>query len=257
MIKGKVIQSKAQKFNLFITVILFILVIQEVNYINIILLGLFWLMVTSIGSFKMGLHFFTKSIQHHHLIKQPFVSLTFDDGPNPLFTPKVLELLEQYDAKASFFIVGKEAKAHPHLLQTIVAQGHTISNHSYEHSNYYGFWSKERIKQDIRQTKELLEQVSNQESLFFRPPFGVTNPNIAKAIKELNLKMIGWSIRSFDTLAKNPQKVVDKIEKKLKRGDIILLHDSSEVSVEILEKLLKLLQEKKLKSVTIETLLES
>ena len=205
----------------------------------------------------MGLHFFTKSIQHHHSTKQPFIALTFDDGPNPLFTPKVLEILEHYDAKASFFIVGKEARLHPHLVETIVAKGHTIANHSYEHSNYYGFWSKERIRQDISQTKELLEQLSHQENFLFRPPFGVTNPNIAKAIKELNLKTIGWSIRPFDTMAKNPQKVVEKIEKKLKRGDIILLHDSSEVSVEILEKLLQILQEKKLKSVTIETLLES
>jgi len=88
----------------------------------------------------------------------------------------------------------------------------------------------------------------------FRPPFGVTNPNIAKAVNSLKLQTMGWSIRSLDTIAKDPETVVKRITSKIRKGDVILMHDSSELSIVVLERLLVYLENKKLKSITLNSL---
>jgi len=213
-----------------------------------------WIIFTVIGSFNFELNYFLKAKHHNHATDKSAISLTFDDGPHPEFTSKVLDLLKSDNAKASFFLIGKNAEKYPELVKQIIAEGHVIGSHSYVHTNNYGFLSRNKVTKDIMKSQKVLFDITKKRAQFFRPPFGVTNPNIARAVKNLSLKTFGWSVRSYDTVAKNSEGVIKKITTNLIKGDIILLHDTSELSVEILEKLLKYLKTKNMNSVTLSTL---
>jgi peptidoglycan/xylan/chitin deacetylase (PgdA/CDA1 family) len=108
--------------------------------------------------------------------------------------------------------------------------------------------------EEIENTDKIIEETVDLKTHFFRPPFGVTNPNIAKAVKKLKLHTFGWSIRSLDTIAKDPEKVYDKIVSKLNKGDVVLMHDSSDLSVVVLEKILQYLDRNKIKTITLDKL---
>ena len=184
------------------------------------------------------------------------MALTFDDGPNHKFTPAVLRLLKTYQMKASFFCIGKQIEANPEILNEILKEGHLIGNHSYEHHPRYGFYSTKRVIDDLRKNQDLVFQVTGKRLKLFRPPFGVTNPNIARAVRKLNLTTIGWTLRPFDTVVKDPQKIYRRITSRLKKGDVILLHDTNETSVKALEHILRYLKENNLNSVTVEELID-
>jgi len=213
-----------------------------------------WLILTSIGSSHIRWNYFINSIHKNSNIDKDMIAITFDDEPHPEFTSKALGLLKKYNVKASFFCIGQHAEKYPELVQNILSEGHIIGNHSFSHIDSYGFLSFKKVLMDIEQGQEVFKKIANLNLQFFRPPFGVTNPNISKAVNRLKLKTFGWQVRSFDTVAKDPDKVFKKISKKIRKGDIILLHDTSEISIEILEKLLQFLQNKNLKSVTLEKL---
>ena len=218
------------------------------------LLFLGWIILTAIGSFHIRWNYFLPAKHFNYQIKKQRIALTFDDGPNTEFTPKFLDLLKKHQAKATFFCIGKHIEQHPELAKRIINEGHLIGNHSYAHTNNYGFLNTKQVIEDISKTQQLIKTNLNISNKLFRPPFGVTNPNIAKAVKSLDLQTIGWSIRTLDTKVKSSQEVIDKITPKIKKGDIILLHDSSELSFLILEQLLQFLEEHKYKSVTIDEL---
>jgi peptidoglycan/xylan/chitin deacetylase (PgdA/CDA1 family) len=225
-----------------------------VSFWFIALLFLGWITLTIIGSFHIRWNYFLPAKHFNYQVKEKSISLTFDDGPNAKFTPKVLDLLKKHHAKATFFCIGKHIEQHPKLIKRILNEGHIIGNHSYAHTNNYGFLNTNQVIEDISKTQQLIKNTLNIENTLFRPPFGVTNPNIAKAVKTLNLQAVGWSIRTLDTKAKSVVSVLDKITPKIKKGDIILLHDTSELSFLILEQLLQFLEEHKYKSVTIHEL---
>lgn len=213
-----------------------------------------WLALTSIGSFHIRWNYFLSSKHKNTTIKKNAIALTFDDGPNTEFTPKVLDILKKHKAKATFFLIGKHIKKNPELVKRILTEGHVIGNHSYEHGNNNGFLSTKNILSDLKKTNELVKKITGLEVKLFRPPFGVTNPNIAKAVKIINMQSVGWSIRSLDTQAKDSEKVFQKIKNRLNKGDVILLHDTSELTLEVLVQLLPFLEEKKTNTLTIDRL---
>ncbi len=221
-------------------------------YILIPIVG--WLFLTAIGSFNISLNYFLKATHHKHYTDKNVIALTLDDGPHPEFTPKVLELLKEFNSKATFFLIGKNAEKYPELVKQIIADGHVIGSHSYAHTNNYGFLSRNGVTKDIMKSQKVLFDITKRNVQFFRPPFGVTNPNIARAVKNLSLKTFGWSVRSYDTVAKNSETVFKKVTANLKNGDIVLLHDTSELSVDALEKVLTHLKIKNMNSVTLTTL---
>lgn len=170
----------------------------------------------------------------------PGVVLTFDDGVDEIQTPKVLDVLKKYDAKAIFFIIGEKAEKHPHLVQRIVAEGHKIGIHSYTHKPIFPILAYDNMHKEVWDTKEILEKITGEIVDLFRPPFGVTNPNVGKVVEELNLKTIGWNIRSLDTnMSQDRLQVADRVSQKLTGRDIILLHDDRQGSEILLEALLK------------------
>lgn len=157
------------------------------------------------------------------------IALTFDDGPHPINTPKVLEILKQYNVKATFFCIGSRAAENPDILKQIIADGHLVGNHTYDHSSSFPLLCKVEMEQELVKTERILNRIAGLKTLLFRPPFGVTNPNVATVVKKLGYKTIGWSIRSFDTVSKlSREQVLARIEGRLHGGGVILMHDDRE-----------------------------
>lgn len=240
-----------------LALIILLNILFQVSFWFLLLPFFGWISMTVIGSFNIEWNYFLKATHNNHNTSKNEIALTFDDGPHPEFTPKVLEILKQFNAKATFFVIGKNAEKHPELVQQIIAEGHDIGNHSYLHSNNYGFLSRNEVTKDIMKSQKILFEITGKRVQLFRPPFGVTSPNIARAVKNLSLKTFGWSVRSYDTVAKSSEMVFLKISSKIKKGDVLLLHDTSTLSVEVLEKLLQYLKTKDVNSVTLSNLFKT
>lgn len=207
------------------------------------------------GSFDIQLKYFINSItQKKTKIKE--VALTFDDGPTDL-TPKFLDLLKEKNTKATFFCIGKQIEKYPETFQRIIAEGHTIGNHTYSHSNNTGFLSTSKMIEEINKCDEMISSIGNIKTNLYRPPFGVTNPNIAKAIKKTQKKSIGWNVRSLDTVIDDEKKIYNRITKNLKKGSIILLHDTSEKTYQVLVELLLFLEREKYSTFTVDSMINS
>ena len=194
------------------------------------------------GFSKVSQKAFSKVLFHPDLQQKPMIALTFDDGPDSLQTPKVLQVLKEYQATACFFCIGHKIKGNEALLKSMVTEGHLIGNHSYSHSGLFPLYGLSKMKKDLQTCQCELERVTSQPVSLFRPPFGVTNPTIAKAVRQLGYTPIGWSIRTLDT-QQAPDKVLARIRKHLEPGAIILLHDRMPDSDQLVKQILDLLKE--------------
>ena len=153
------------------------------------------------------------------------ITLTFDDGPDPDVTPKVLDILDLHHAKASFFVIGDKAAAHPELIREIVKRGHSIENHSRKHSSLFGFFAWTALRKDIGGAQEIIAGITGQPPAFFRSPMGIRNPMLDPVIAQLGLRYITWTRRGFDTVTGNSTVVLMRLTRNLSAGDILLLHD--------------------------------
>jgi len=153
------------------------------------------------------------------------IALTFDDGPDPEVTPKVLEILDSHQAKASFFVIGERAAAYPGLIREVVKRGHSIENHSQKHSSFFGFFAWTALRKEIGAAQEIIAGITGQPPMFFRSPMGIRNPLLDPVIARLGLRYITWTRRGFDTVARNPAVVLERLTRQLSAGDILLLHD--------------------------------
>lgn len=165
------------------------------------------------------------------------LALTFDDGPDPLLTPLILDVLAKHNIKALFFCIGKKIKGHEHILQRMANEGHVLGVHSYSHANSFPIFSAIKMKADLEACASEIVRASGVEAKLFRPPFGVTNPTIAKVVRRLGYTTIGWNIRSLDT-SLTPERAVSRTIAKLSPGAIILFHDTTEEIIAILEKVI-------------------
>lgn len=155
------------------------------------------------------------------------VALTFDDGPDPRSTPRLLEILREANVRAAFFCIGKNVEAHPELAAQIVREGHLLENHTYSHSYYTNFFSSARLRLELERTQSLIQKTSGIPSKYFRPPVGLSNPRIFRVARALQMQVIGWSVRSLDTVTTDPRKILARITPQLAPGAIILLHDGN------------------------------
>lgn len=152
------------------------------------------------------------------------VALTFDDGPSPLSTPILLELLARHKLKATFFLVGEKAASYPELVANILKQGHTIGNHSWNHDYFLMLRNQKKMQDDIHNTQEILKK-SGVQPLVFRPPVGITSPHLREVLNREGLIAVTYSCRAFDRGNRSIQNLSQKILQSLKPGDIIMLHD--------------------------------
>lgn len=229
-----------QKFTFIYFTVLYVLFRQtSIHYLVFLVAVLIYIGVMIYGSFYIGSNFYLKPIRSAKT-EEKKIALTFDDGPDETITPIILETLGKFDIVAAFFCVGRNISANPEVLKKMDEQGHLIGNHSYSHSNWFDFYSVKRMVNELKETDRLIEQIINRKVRFFRPPYGVTNPALAKAVKKCNYITIGWNIRSLDTpKRKKTEKIVSRIIRKIKPGSIILLHNKNPNIGMILEKLVE------------------
>lgn len=171
------------------------------------------------------------------------VALTFDDGPHPDRTPKVLDVLARYGVKATFFIIGEKAEAHPEIVRRIVAEGHLVGNHTYGHSGNFPLMRVRKMKDEIHRCDVVMEKITDIRPTLFRPPFGVTNPPLARAIGK-RYTVAGWDIRSLDTIARRSrERVFERVCRRLRPGSVVLLHDDRPKSYTLVEMILNYLEQ--------------
>lgn len=154
------------------------------------------------------------------------VALTFDDGPDPRFTPQVLDILRQYNVKATFFCLGRLAEMHPNIVERIHREGHLVANHTYEHTWHMYLWGPPRVQSSIIRSGNALQQITGYFPRFYRPPVGIKTPPQAMVAWRLGLRFIGWTRWAVDggRLTLSLEKTERLIE-KTRNGDIFLLHD--------------------------------
>ena len=187
------------------------------------------------------------------------IALTIDDGPEPLVTRPVLDILDRYQVKATFFYIGDQAVQHPELCREIIQRGHAIENHSQRHKLYFSLLGSNGIAHEITDGQETLTSITGIQPQFFRAPAGLRNPFLEPVLSRLGLTLASWSVRAFDTKNRNAQKVQDKLIAGLRPGAIILLHDGNAaltntgvpIIVAVLPALLEAAREKGLHFVTL------
>ncbi len=167
------------------------------------------------------------------------IAITFDDGPLLKHTPEILDILQQEQASAAFFCIGNRIGGNEALLRRIDAEGHVIGNHSFSHHFWFDMLGSGKMLAELKQMDDVVESVTAKRPRLFRPPYGVTNPDLAKAITKGGYTPIGWNIRSLDTVAKDKDQLLERIKKGIKPGAVLLLHDSMEVTVQALPLLLQ------------------
>ena len=217
----KFIYSQAEKLAA-ITFLITIALFGISSWLALIPLLLF-LLLCSIAPFCPQWGFFLPIISKS-ITGSKGVALTFDDGPSPITTPILLHLLKSYNYKATFFVIGRKAEKHPDLIADIIADGHTIGNHSWQHDNLLMLRSRKRLKKDIKKTQATLETYGVLP-LVFRPPVGITNPLLKAVLREEQLLAVTFSCRAFDYGNRKIANLAERITSKLKPGNIILLHD--------------------------------
>lgn len=155
----------------------------------------------------------------------PRAALTYDDGPDPSSTPLLLDLLRERGVRAAFFVVGERALQHPELVRRIRAEGHLLGNHSQRHSPLINLYSRARLAAELGACQDAIAAAAGERPTWYRPPFGLTNHATGSAARRHGLAVVGWSIRSFDTLPFSVPRVIARVAARLHPGAIVLLHD--------------------------------
>jgi peptidoglycan/xylan/chitin deacetylase (PgdA/CDA1 family) len=182
------------------------------------------------------------------------VALTFDDGPDPVQTLKILDILKEHDIQACFFSIGRKITGNEDIIRRMKAEGHLVGNHSFAHSNKFPLYSLKRMIADLKACGDELARITGCETSLFRPPYGVSNPTIARAVKKMKYTVIGWNIRTFDTCSGSIEKIVKRVDKKLSPGSVILLHDTMDFSDILLKSILAMLKQRCYKVISIDEL---
>jgi len=155
------------------------------------------------------------------------VVLTFDDGPDPVVTPAVLDALDARGAKATFFCIGERAARHRALTAEIAQRGHRLENHSYTHSNGFFFHLPATLEREIGRCQEELHRASGRVPSFFRAPAGIRSPLLESVLARNGLRLASWTRRGFDTASRDPAAVASRLTRNVSAGDVVLLHDGA------------------------------
>lgn len=206
-------------------------------YVYLLLLFIYSL-ILFYGCYYVGSNFFIPIICSAKT-NEKVIAITFDDGPDAINTPQILQLLKANDIKAAFFCIGNRIAGNTSVLKQTYDEGHLIGNHTFSHHFWFDMFSAEKMQADMQMMDEATQNVIGKTPKLFRPPYGVTNPNLKKAIIRGNYIPVGWSVRSLDTVIKDEEKLLKKVTGKLKPGAVFLFHDTSNATLAILPAFLK------------------
>ena len=179
------------------------------------------------------------------------IALTFDDGPHPSYTEELLDGLKERGVQATFFVTGEHAQLHPVIIKRMQEEGHLIGNHTYSHIQLRK-GNREVFKEELIKTNEILEEITGQEVVYVRPPYGSWDKSFEK---ELNMFPVLWTVDPLDWCSSNADCIAQKIVSKVDENDIILMHDYYKSSVEAALKAVDELLEKGYTFVTVEEIL--
>jgi peptidoglycan/xylan/chitin deacetylase (PgdA/CDA1 family) len=228
-----------------------------------------WLGLAHLGSFYAPSGIFGQTLLHGPSAR-PLVALTFDDGPDPETTPRVLELLARHGARATFFVIGERAARYPEVVAAIAKAGHQIESHSLRHSWWTAFTPRHRLAAELRAAQVAIAAASGREPRWFRPPIGILSPEVVAAAQRVGLRLCGWSCKARDGLAgTSVGTAVARLSAGLRPGAILLLHDApphptrpetagsrhQPIAPAVLEQLLPQLVRHGLRAVTLDELL--
>lgn len=203
-------------------------------YVIIIVTVLGGIGLFAYGAADIGSGIFCRAICHlpEDRSRLPFqipdsqpILLTFDDGPDPDVTPRVLNVLDRHGYRAIFFLIGRKVEVHPEVVREIVRRGHVVGNHTYLHSPWANFLGARHLVEDIRRTDDLIEKACGVRPTLFRPPLGVSPHFLRKVLKVTGHTVVGWDVRSLDTRGEAQDVILRRIGRKLRHGSIVLLHD--------------------------------
>ena len=155
------------------------------------------------------------------------IALTIDDGPDPVVTPQVLDLLDRYAVQATFFCIGNQVERYPDLCREIVRRGHAVENHSQRHLHHFALMGMRGLTHELQTAQDTLSRISGQRPLFFRAPAGLRNPFLDPVLARLGLRLASWSARGFDTRVNDAERVKSSLLRGLRAGAILLLHDGN------------------------------
>ncbi len=153
------------------------------------------------------------------------VALTFDDGPSLDVTARVLDILRQKRAKASFFAIGRQVERHPDLARRAVAEGHVVANHTYSHPPLFCFLSPRRLRREIERTQDVIHAIAGVRPRHFRSPVGLRHPLLKAELERADLELVLWRLRSYDTWPTTRDELRRRILERVRPGAIVLLHD--------------------------------
>jgi len=156
---------------------------------------------------------------------RPCVALTFDDGPSPEITPRVLDILRDKQAKATFFLVGREVERNPELARRMGREGHAVGNHTYSHPALFCFLSPRRLREEIERTQDAVFRATGIRPRHFRSPVGLRHPILKLALERETLEFVLWQLRTYDTRALTPETLRRRVLDRVRPGAIVLLHD--------------------------------
>jgi peptidoglycan/xylan/chitin deacetylase (PgdA/CDA1 family) len=200
----------------------------------------------------------------HYPHNDKVVALTFDDGPSPIWTPKILDELKKANIKATFFMLGEHVAKYPEVARRVAEEGHEIGNHTYDH-HVLLYYKLEELEKEIKDAERIIQKVTGKTTRYFRPPKAWLTAQEKKKISELGYKVILWSLNSKDWVTFDDKYIVKYIVRHIKPGDIILFHDSGGVfsteggdrheTVKTIPRLVEALTKKGYRFVTISELL--
>ena len=200
-----------------------------------------------------------KGLKYHKLIRGHLrgkdIALTFDDGPHPAYTPRILEILRKYKVKATFFVVGSQAEKYPNLVRAELNEGHSVGNHTYHHVSLPKI-PQIYVADEIKACGDVIKAVGGKPPRLFRPPGGEYNQQVAEVASILGYTMVLWTDDPGDYVSPGAQVILDRTLGKASDGGIILVHDGIEQTVEILPQLIETLQKQGYRFVTVDEMVD-
>jgi peptidoglycan/xylan/chitin deacetylase (PgdA/CDA1 family) len=224
------------------------------------------LVLVTVGTVGSGLAFMGSGLFARPILgtdparSEDLVALTFDDGPHPVHTRAVLDMLDARGHRATFFVIGTRGARHPDLLTEILRRGHALGNHSYAHSWATAALSVPRLVADLHRAQATL-RAAGCDPRWFRPPIGIVSPRLSAAVRHAGLHIVGWTASARDGVPTRPARALSRLVRAMRPGAILALHDAAErgdrepLALVILPPLLDEFESRKLRSVTIDELL--
>jgi peptidoglycan/xylan/chitin deacetylase (PgdA/CDA1 family) len=201
-----------------------------------------------------------KSVLYSVQTCKKLVALTFDDGPHPIYTSQLLDILNHYQVKATFFMIGSLVKRYPFIVKQVIANGHSIGNHTYTHPLNMAVCSKSQIVKELTDCESIIRRLTGRRVFIFRPPRGLFNEKVIRIAQKNKYRTVLWSVCGDKRRLNNPKLMAERVIRNIHPGDIILLHDGTADSrwkdVEATQFIIEALLKKGYRFVTIPQLLK-